>query len=297
MTVGRSPRDDRKPRSSTAYRSNASPNSSPSPSPNTSPGHDARANEAATASTSTSTLTRPPRQPLGYSSPAFSSDSDNNNDHGVYRRAHSARDSAIVHATSVASCGVNAATTSRGAGVVAVASSSTATDYWKDDLSNLLTPQTVVEQAQVQRRKRNREAARRSRQKQKERERELVERQTQLSERLKFLEQELVEWRMMNANASNRASNTSAVGSTADSQLPSSPQPSTLPLLQQQQQQSPSLNLIDLGHVLGSEDNELAGNINHVYDLTMETLHIIGQLQLQLDEITKELNDMIGSSP
>ncbi|KAJ1817885.1 hypothetical protein GGH91_003324 [Coemansia sp. RSA 2671] len=294
MTVGRSPRDDRKPRSSTAYRSNASPDSSSGPSPNTSPSRSARANEAVTAPTST--LNHPPRPPLDYSSPAFSSDSDNNNDQGVSRRAHSARGSVVTRATSAATGGINTATTSRSTGVAA--SSSTTTDYWKDDLSNLLTPQTVVEQAQVQRRKRNREAARRSRQKQKERERELVERQTQLSERLKFLEQELVEWRTMNANAPKRAPNTPAVGGPVDSQPPPSPQPATLPPLEQQQPPPPPppLKLIDPGHVLASEDSELAGNINHVYDLTMETLQIIGQLQLQLDEITKELNDMIGSS-
>ncbi|KAJ2380575.1 hypothetical protein GGI05_006265 [Coemansia sp. RSA 2603] len=134
---------------------------------------------------------------------------------------------------------------------------------WKEDLSNLLTPQTVVEQAQVRRRKRNREAARRSRQRQKERERELVEKQSQLSERLRFLQQELVEWRMINSTT-----NTSDTESTA-------------------------IRLIDPADVSNSEDGVLAENINSVYALTMETLHIIGDLQLQLDEITKELNSMI----
>ncbi|KAJ1851619.1 hypothetical protein LPJ73_002999 [Coemansia sp. RSA 2703] len=137
------------------------------------------------------------------------------------------------------------------------------TTMWKEDLSNLLTPQTVVEQAQVRRRKRNREAARRSRQRQKERERELVEKQSQLSERLRFLQQELVEWRMINSTT-----NTSDTESTA-------------------------IRLIDPADVSNSEDGVLAENINSVYALTMETLHIIGDLQLQLDEITKELNSMI----
>ncbi|KAJ2719060.1 hypothetical protein GGI07_005444 [Coemansia sp. Benny D115] len=136
---------------------------------------------------------------------------------------------------------------------------------WKEDLSNLLTPQTVLEQAQVRRRKRNREAARRSRQRQKERERELVERQVQLSERLAFLEQELVEWRMIN----------STTGAA--------------------EAESTAIRLIDPAEVSGSEDGALAENINSVYALTMETLHIIGELQLQLDEITKELNSMMGS--
>ncbi|KAJ2787638.1 hypothetical protein GGI15_000526 [Coemansia interrupta] len=137
------------------------------------------------------------------------------------------------------------------------------TTMWKEDLSNLLTPQTVMEQAQVRRRKRNREAARRSRQRQKERERELVEKQTQLSERLRFLQQELVEWRMINSTIS-----------TADTE-------------------STAIRLIDPADVSNSEDGVLAENINSVYALTMETLHIIGELQLQLDEITKELNSMI----
>ncbi|KAJ1723920.1 hypothetical protein LPJ53_001773 [Coemansia erecta] len=137
------------------------------------------------------------------------------------------------------------------------------TTMWKEDLSNLLTPQTVMEQAQVRRRKRNREAARRSRQRQKERERELVEKQSQLSERLRFLQQELVEWRMINSTTN-----------TADTE-------------------STAIRLIDPADVSNSEDGVLAENINSVYALTMETLHIIGELQLQLDEITKELNSMI----
>ncbi|KAI7833649.1 hypothetical protein BX661DRAFT_196168 [Kickxella alabastrina] len=107
------------------------------------------------------------------------------------------------------------------------------TALWKEDLSNLLTPQTVVEQAQVRRRKRNREAARRSRQRQKEREQELVKRQDKLSTQLKSLEQELVE--------------------------------------------------------------VLVDSINNVYALTMQTLQLIGVLQLQLDEITTELNSIMGS--
>lgn len=46
------------------------------------------------------------------------------------------------------------------------------------------------------------------------------------------------------------------------------------------------------------EDGELADNINNVYRLTMDTLRIISELQLQLDEITKELNSMLrGNSP
>ncbi|KAJ2355103.1 hypothetical protein H4S01_006973 [Coemansia sp. RSA 2610] len=134
-----------------------------------------------------------------------------------------------------------------------------ASAMWHDDLSNLLTPQTVVEQAQVRRRKRNREAARRSRQRQKERERGLVERQEQLTLRLKSLEQELTEWRMIN----------SAAGDS-------------------------SRRLIEPDDVSNSEDGALANNINRVYSLTMDTLHIISQLQLQLDEITAELNLMIG---
>ncbi|KAJ2520206.1 hypothetical protein GGI11_002354 [Coemansia sp. RSA 2049] len=133
---------------------------------------------------------------------------------------------------------------------------------WKEDLSNLLTPQTVLEQAQVRRRKRNREAARRSRQRQKEREQELVDRQAQLSDRLRFLERELEEWRTINAS-STRPNN--AV-------------------------------LIDPAELAASDsqDVELAENINKVYALTMDTLHLIGELQLQLDEITKELYEMIG---
>ncbi|KAJ1663254.1 hypothetical protein IW140_005349 [Coemansia sp. RSA 1813] len=131
---------------------------------------------------------------------------------------------------------------------------------WREDLSNLLTPQTFLEQAQVRRRKRNREAARRSRQRQKEREQELVERQAQLSDRLRFLERELEEWRTI--NASNTKSNKVLI--------------------------DPELVASD------SQDVELAENINNVYALTMDTLHIIGELQLQLDEITKELNSMIG---
>ncbi|KAJ1902084.1 hypothetical protein LPJ81_003650 [Coemansia sp. IMI 209127] len=132
---------------------------------------------------------------------------------------------------------------------------------WREDLSNLLTPQTVLEQAQVRRRKRNREAARRSRQRQKEREQQLVERQAQLSDRLKFLERELEEWRTINASNSNSSNKV----------------------------------LIDPGLVASdSQDVELAENINNVYALTMDTLHVIGELQLQLDEITKELNSMIG---
>ncbi|KAJ2900303.1 hypothetical protein IWW38_000562, partial [Coemansia aciculifera] len=154
MTVGRPPHDDRKPRSSTAYRNAAACNDIPSRTP---------------------------------------SDASSDNEDG--RPADSARDSTLAHATTANPGGPANAPAS---------SSSVAGNYWRDDLSNLLTPQTVVEQAQVQRRKRNREAARRSRLKQKEREAELVERQAQLSERLKFLEQELVEWRMMNASAPNR---------------------------------------------------------------------------------------------
>ncbi|KAJ2845916.1 hypothetical protein GGI22_006404 [Coemansia erecta] len=132
---------------------------------------------------------------------------------------------------------------------------------WREDLSNLLTPQTVLEQAQVRRRKRNREAARRSRQRQKEREQQLVERQAQLSDRLRFLERELEEWRTINASNSN-SSNKMLI--------------------------DPELVASD------SQDVELAENINSVYALTMDTLHVIGELQLQLDEITKELNSMIG---
>ncbi|KAJ1829187.1 hypothetical protein LPJ56_000573 [Coemansia sp. RSA 2599] len=143
------------------------------------------------------------------------------------------------------------------------ANSTTAT-MWRDDLSNLLTPQTVLEQAQVRRRKRNREAARRSRQRQKERERELVEKQAQLSDRLRFLEQELVEWRMINSTTGTDNN----AGSTA-------------------------IRLIDPADVSNTEDGVLAENINSVYALTMETLHIISELQLQLDEITRELNSMI----
>ncbi|KAJ1821042.1 hypothetical protein LPJ75_000805 [Coemansia sp. RSA 2598] len=135
---------------------------------------------------------------------------------------------------------------------------------WRDDLSNLLTPQTVLEQAQVRRRKRNREAARRSRQRQKERERELVEKQAQLSDRLRFLEQELIEWRMINSTTGTDNN----AGSTA-------------------------IRLIDPADVSNTEDGVLAENINSVYALTMETLHIISELQLQLDEITRELNSMI----
>ncbi|KAJ2816178.1 hypothetical protein FBU31_006675 [Coemansia sp. 'formosensis'] len=282
MTVGRSPRDDRQPRSSTAYRSNASPNSSPSPgtSPNT---RFIDSNEVAVASAST--LTHRPSSPPSYPSSVASSDN------GDELYADSARGS-NTYSASAAVGGANVTTTASdtGATLAAVASSSAATDYWKDDLSNLLTPQTVVEQAQVQRRKRNREAARRSRLKQKERERELVERQAQLSERLKFLEQELVEWRTMNANAPNSVSDLTEVADTVDSQLPSLLELSALP-------SSQSLQLIDPGHVLGSEGGELAGKINHVYALTLDTLRIIGQLQLQLDDITRELNDIIDSSP
>ncbi|KAJ2755394.1 hypothetical protein GGI19_001702 [Coemansia pectinata] len=292
MTVGRSPHDDRKPRSSTAYRNIATPNSSPSPgsSSNTSPSRSARVidtSEAAIASAST--LPRLPRPPHSYSSSAASSDNDN----GDERRADSARGSAITYTASTATGGVNVTTTGSdaGAGLAAVASSSVATDYWKDDLSNLLTPQTVVEQAQVQRRKRNREAARRSRLKQKERERELVERQAQLSDRLNFLKQELVEWRMMNANAPNRLINVTAVADIADSQLPLSLQPST-----SQPQQQQLLQLIDPALVLGTGNEDLVDNINKVYVLILQTLHIIGDLQLQLDDITKELNEILGSS-
>ncbi|KAJ2539676.1 hypothetical protein EV175_006315 [Coemansia sp. RSA 1933] len=132
---------------------------------------------------------------------------------------------------------------------------------WSEDLSNLLTPQTVMEQAQVRRRKRNREAARRSRQRQKEREQQLVERQAQLSDRLRFLERELEEWRTINAS-SNSSSNKVLIN------------PDTV--------------------ASDSQDIELAENINNIYALTMDTLHVIGELQLQLDEITKELNSMIG---
>ncbi|KAJ2655155.1 hypothetical protein IWW48_005682 [Coemansia sp. RSA 1200] len=133
---------------------------------------------------------------------------------------------------------------------------------WKEDLSNLLTPQTVLEQAQVRRRKRNREAARRSRQRQKEREQELVDRQAQLSDRLRFLERELEEWRTINAS-STRPNNAVLID---PSELAAS----------------------------DSQDVELAENINKVYALTMDTLHLISELQLQLDEITKELYEMIG---
>ncbi|KAJ2793311.1 hypothetical protein H4R20_006576, partial [Coemansia guatemalensis] len=138
------------------------------------------------------------------------------------------------------------------------AKASTSSGVWRQEISNLLTPQTVMEQAQVRRRKRNREAARRSRQRQKERERDLVERQEQLTQRLKFLEKELVEWRMINSASGNR-----------------------------------EVRLVDPSDVRDSEDSTLAENINRVYNLTMETLHIIGELQLQLDEITKELHSMI----
>ncbi|PIA12732.1 hypothetical protein COEREDRAFT_94947 [Coemansia reversa NRRL 1564] len=138
------------------------------------------------------------------------------------------------------------------------AETSTSSRVWRQEISNLLTPQTVTEQAQVRRRKRNREAARRSRQRQKERERELVERQEQLTQRLKFLEKELVEWRMINSVSGEK-----------------------------------EMRLVDPNDVRDSEDSALAENINRVYSLTMETLHIIGELQLQLDEITKELHSMI----
>ncbi|KAJ2458403.1 hypothetical protein GGF42_002093 [Coemansia sp. RSA 2424] len=268
MTVGRSPRDDRKPGSSTAYRKDASRNASPSPS--TSPSSCATGNDPSNGS----------RRPESRHSHASSDASDNNNN---TRPAALARGSTAAYAAFAASAGATG-----GAASVAAAASSAATNYWKDDLSNLLTPQTVVEQAQVQRRKRNREAARRSRQKQKEREAELVERQAQLSERLKFLEQELVEWRMMNANASNSASNAAA---SADGQSAS-----TLPS-QSLSTSHPSLRLIDPSLVSGREDGELAENINNVYSLTMDTLRIIGELQLQLDDITRELNEMVGSSP
>ncbi|KAJ1882416.1 hypothetical protein LPJ71_010137 [Coemansia sp. S17] len=282
MTVGRSPHDDRKPRSSTAYRSNTSPNSSPSPSPspNASPSRQARIIDVSeVAIASASTLTRPPRPPRSYSSSAASSDNE--------RRADSARGSVATYATSGTTGGANATASDAGVALATAASSSGATDYWKEDLSNLLTPQTVVEQAQVQRRKRNREAARRSRLKQKERERELVERQANLSERLNFLKQELVEWRTMNANLPNRVRNVSAVADT--SQQPSSPQPTAL--LPQQ-----LLQLIDPTLILDSDDDELVDGINRVYELILDTLRIIGELQLHLDDITKELNEMIGSS-
>ncbi|KAJ2078228.1 hypothetical protein H4R24_004633 [Coemansia sp. RSA 988] len=138
------------------------------------------------------------------------------------------------------------------------ANTPTSSRIWRQEISNLLTPQTVMEQAQVRRRKRNREAARRSRQRQKERERDLVERQDQLTQRLKFLEKELVEWRMINSISEKK-----------------------------------EVQLVDPSDVHDSEDSTLAENINRVYNLTMETLHIIGELQLQLDEITKELHSMI----
>ncbi|KAJ2740891.1 hypothetical protein GGI20_005554 [Coemansia sp. BCRC 34301] len=236
MTVDRSPQDDRKPGSTTAYRID-----------------DNNADAASAARTRH-------LDSLHSHSSSGGACSDNEDSHLV----DSIIASTFAH-TAVGGAVVNT------------------TDDWKEDLSNLLTPQTVVEQAQVQRRKRNREAARRSRQKQKEREAELVERQAQLSERLKFLQQELVEWRMMNANAPNRASN-------ADSQSTSPLQP--CPALQ-----PPSLQLIDPELVSGKEDGELAENINHVYSLTMDTLRLIGELQLQLDDITRELNEMVNSSP
>ncbi|KAJ1942967.1 hypothetical protein GGF37_002868 [Kickxella alabastrina] len=138
------------------------------------------------------------------------------------------------------------------------------TTLWKEDLSNLLTPQTVVEQAQVRRRKRNREAARRSRQRQKEREQELVKRQDKLSTQLKSLEQELVEWRIINSTAS--------VVET----------------------ESTAIRLIDPVDVPDG-DRVLVDSINNVYALTMQTLQLIGVLQLQLDEITTELNSIMGS--
>ncbi|KAJ2697752.1 hypothetical protein FB645_005834 [Coemansia sp. IMI 203386] len=158
---------------------------------------------------------------------------------------------------------INASTANIDPQCLASAADPTNTTMWKEDLSNLLTPQTVLEQAQVRRRKRNREAARRSRQRQKERERELVEKQAQLSDRLHFLEKELVEWRMIN-------STTGAI-----------------------ETESTAIRLIDPAEVSSTEDGALAENINSVYALTMETLHIISELQLQLDEITKELNSMI----
>ncbi|KAJ1933784.1 hypothetical protein FBU59_005914 [Linderina macrospora] len=125
--------------------------------------------------------------------------------------------------------------------------------YWRDNLNNLLTPQTISEQAQDKRRTRNREAARRSRQRQREREKELIERQSKLTERMKALESELVEWRAINSS------------SGGDMQL--------------------------LETAAG--EDELSENINNIYSLTMDTLRIIGELQLQLDEITKELCEMI----
>ncbi|KAJ2073164.1 hypothetical protein GGI16_008893, partial [Coemansia sp. S142-1] len=115
----------------------------------------------------------------------------------------------------------------------------------------------------------------------------LVERQANLSERLNFLKQELVEWRTMNANLPNRVRNVSAVADT--SQQPSSPQPTAL--LPQQ-----LLQLIDPTLILDSDDDELVDGINRVYELILDTLRIIGELQLHLDDITKELNEMIGSS-
>ncbi|KAJ1958752.1 hypothetical protein EC988_000119 [Linderina pennispora] len=135
----------------------------------------------------------------------------------------------------------------------ATRSQSEGSRYWKDNLNNLLTPQTVSEQAQVKRRTRNREAARRSRQRQRERERELIERQSKLTERMKALESELVEWRAINSSSDG------------------------------------GLQLLETA----VDEDELTENINSIYSLTMDTLKIIGELQLQLDEITKELNDMI----
>ncbi|KAJ2820056.1 hypothetical protein IWW50_005212 [Coemansia erecta] len=134
---------------------------------------------------------------------------------------------------------------------------------WRDDLTNLLTPQTVTEQAQTTRRRRNREAARRSRQRLKDREHELVERQEMLTQRLEFLEQELAEWRLINASSGS--------GSTS------------------------KVCLVDPDETSNSEDCALAININRIYNLTMDTLNLISQLQLQLDAVTSELTSMIDA--
>ncbi|KAJ2663629.1 hypothetical protein IW148_002387 [Coemansia sp. RSA 1199] len=138
-------------------------------------------------------------------------------------------------------------------------SATPAAGIWREDLTNLLTPQTVTEQAQTTRRRRNREAARRSRQRLKDREHELVERQEKLKQRLKFLEQELTEWRLLNLSSG-----------VADAPL------------------------VDPKDLSDSDDGAVAANLNRIYSLTTGTLSIITQLQLQLDEITRELTSMIS---
>ncbi|KAI9503842.1 hypothetical protein GGI25_005775 [Coemansia spiralis] len=133
---------------------------------------------------------------------------------------------------------------------------------WKKDLSNLLTPQTITEQAQVRRRTRNREAARRSRQRQRKREQELVKLQGQLSDRYNSLKKEREEWRIINAT----------LKSASDSPL----------------------QIIDPAIVANEDDVALAENINSIYAFTLETSRINGELGLLLDEIISELDSMIN---